>query len=359
MNVVYLKPMGLFRLLLALSVVIIHANPIFGHQFLASNVAVDSFFIISGFYMAFILNEKYIGKNGSYRLFLTTRLLRIYPLYLVIILLLFGLSLYEFTFIPQSENAIRIMQQVASESTAPWYTGLMMVLRNLTLVLTTDYFQPNYHTPGYLLLLPAWTLQMEVLFYLIAPFVTRLPMPIIALFAVIFGWLTFLVPFPGLWSYPSITSTFLNKVVFFLMGILGYGLYRHLKHAAMAKNHAKKIVVLFFAITVVFGLYSTDANLTSHSDRLFFFYFLLVMLAIPFLFFSTIKNKRDRLFAELSYPVYLSHLVIFKVITHSPVNHLNPSLVTVITIVVTLLFSWLLVVSLEKPIDSMRKNMLK
>src|SRR5207244_9586528 len=44
------------------------------------DLAVQTFFIISGFYMALILNTKYTGP-GSYWLFLSNRFLRLFPAY--------------------------------------------------------------------------------------------------------------------------------------------------------------------------------------------------------------------------------------------------------------------------------------
>ncbi len=52
--------------------------------FPTSDIAVQSFFVISGFYMALVLNEKY--GPGSYWLFISNRLLRLWPTYLVILI---------------------------------------------------------------------------------------------------------------------------------------------------------------------------------------------------------------------------------------------------------------------------------
>ena len=50
--------MGIIRLILAIAVVIVHTEePIFGFEFVRGLVAVQAFYIISGFYMAMILNE--------------------------------------------------------------------------------------------------------------------------------------------------------------------------------------------------------------------------------------------------------------------------------------------------------------
>ena len=73
--------MGILRFLLAISVVAHHCGPILGFDFVGGQVAVQSFFIISGFYMSLILNEKYVGINSSYKLFITNRLIKLYPIF--------------------------------------------------------------------------------------------------------------------------------------------------------------------------------------------------------------------------------------------------------------------------------------
>src|ERR1041384_5510881 len=75
--------MGTIRTLLALAVALFHSYGIFsGHQTMTGGTtSVQSFYIISGFYMALILNEKYRPGPGSYKLFITSRFLRIFPVY--------------------------------------------------------------------------------------------------------------------------------------------------------------------------------------------------------------------------------------------------------------------------------------
>ncbi|MFZ9847896.1 MAG: acyltransferase family protein [Flavobacteriales bacterium] len=79
--------MGLIRFILAIGVVFSHAGMAFGFTSLGGSVAVQAFFIISGFYIALILNEKYIEQNNSYQLFISNRFLRIYPIYWVVLIL--------------------------------------------------------------------------------------------------------------------------------------------------------------------------------------------------------------------------------------------------------------------------------
>ena len=60
--------MGILRFILALAVVFVHTGHIYGSDFYGTRlmggvVAVQAFYIISGFYMALILNTKYVGPE--------------------------------------------------------------------------------------------------------------------------------------------------------------------------------------------------------------------------------------------------------------------------------------------------------
>ena len=92
--------MGVFRLFLALSVLLGHTrgHGFFGLSFVYPEIAVQSFFIISGFYMALVLNEKY-NQPGQYTMFLKQRFLRLYPTYFILItaVVLVDLAVYGIT----------------------------------------------------------------------------------------------------------------------------------------------------------------------------------------------------------------------------------------------------------------------
>ena len=85
--------MGAIRLILAIAVVINHTGPIFGYTLLRGNVAVQSFYILSGFFMAFILEEKYFQTKSPFQFFITNRILRIFPIYWSILAITFFICL--------------------------------------------------------------------------------------------------------------------------------------------------------------------------------------------------------------------------------------------------------------------------
>jgi len=76
--------MGTFRFLLALGVLVSHVGPIPHFYPPSGTTSVQAFFVVSGFYMALVLTEKYTRPN-QISLFLTNRFLRIYPPYLLIL----------------------------------------------------------------------------------------------------------------------------------------------------------------------------------------------------------------------------------------------------------------------------------
>jgi peptidoglycan/LPS O-acetylase OafA/YrhL len=87
--------MGLLRFLRALAVVFAHAgNGPFGYRIVRADLAVECFYMISGFYMALILNEKYLSKREN-RIFYINRALRIYSVYFAALLLALFIALID------------------------------------------------------------------------------------------------------------------------------------------------------------------------------------------------------------------------------------------------------------------------
>ena len=74
--------MGIIRFILASSVIALHCNSLLGLRLVGGDIAVQAFYIISGFYMALVLDGKYNATNwNGYKLFIGNRLLKLYPIY--------------------------------------------------------------------------------------------------------------------------------------------------------------------------------------------------------------------------------------------------------------------------------------
>ncbi len=214
--------MGTLRFILALSVAYGHlAVPM---SFPTADIAVQSFFVISGFYMALVLNEKY--GAGSYWLFISNRLLRLWPTYFVVLILSLGVA----------DN----WQSIAAlDWLGLWFfiaSQILIVGQDLYLFLfvnhegalafTAHYAEVSAPLYGFAPIPQAWTLGLEIYFYLLAPFLVRrgpvFLASVIAASLVARMALQWAFGFSGNpWSF----RFFPSEIALFLTGSLGYYVY--------------------------------------------------------------------------------------------------------------------------------------
>ena len=180
--------MGTLRFLLAISVVFFHFNELEGRM-VGGSMAVQSFYIISGFYMALILNEKYLAGKGSYQLFISNRLLRLYPLYLLVFLITVLAYFIDEAVFDYNVPFLKNLKEHSPKFSIGTY--LYLIVSNMTIVgqelalflgLNNQtgqlYFTGNFHQTSpevnsFMVIGQAWTIGLEILFYLIAPFIVR------------------------------------------------------------------------------------------------------------------------------------------------------------------------------------------
>lgn len=315
--------MGLLRYLLAVAVVVAHSAPIAGLPLLGGGLAVKLFFLVSGFYMGLILSEKYQSLPGGVGLFYSNRFLRIFPVFWLVLAV---------------EMALLPLWQASSSGGDPrwtlwreaWSAGgeggvLLAALSQLSLVGAEVFslfsWSPEkgwfWHVAGTLpedgvrgwafLAMPhSWTLSCELLFYLFAPALNRLATPALAvlLTATILAtwWLLGLLP-PTL---AEVTADFFGpaQMGFFLAGMLAYRL-----HAAGLYAGARRVLAPW-AVGALFLAVLSHGWLGTLSHRLSLWgLFALATLALPALFELSRRSRWDRAVGELSYPVYLVHLL--------------------------------------------------
>jgi peptidoglycan/LPS O-acetylase OafA/YrhL len=307
------------RFALAMAVLLSHL-PIASVKFIGGGLAVQAFFIISGFYMALVLSGKYADTS----LFYTNRLLRIFPSYLVMM----GLAAVIFFGFGASATATLGMFQIAYTNPV---TAVVLAFENLLLIgqellfwfkLTPDgafLFEPTNAPPTEqtpfawqpLLVPQAWSLSMELMFYAIAPFLARLSWRwLVAIFAlsVCLRFAGQLLPVDyGLWQ----GRFFPTALFLFVLGMLAH---RALPFAARLHKSAGWLACIG-ALAVVIGLPHVGIDPAAQRWIVYF----TIAAAAPFAFNATKNLSVDRWIGDLSYPIYLTHLaVIGLVLTYSP-----------------------------------------
>ena len=361
--------MGILRILLALAVIVAHCGLIWKFQPVGGPIAVETFFILSGFYMSLILNEKY--KTASYRLFITNRFLRLYPLYWSVLIAtgLFCITVFlisgrqSFPIVDQyllvrrhnasflflaSTNALIFGQDVVM------FTGINPETGHL-------FFTPNFWLTSpplftFLFIPQAWSLGIELVFYLIAPLLLRKKAKwIILLIVLSLALRMYLYNVLGLQNDPWTYRFFPTEIVFFLLGNIAYRIYIRIKECPVPGYINILILSYVVLATTMYGCiptYRTPFLPFSWNELV---YFPSITAVIPFLF-SHLKNwKVDSGIGELSYPVYLSHLLIAKVAYAMPYPVLQQSWCIAL---VTLVFSYLLHRGVAKPIEKYRQGRL-
>lgn len=312
--------MGLIRFLLACGVVLCHTSAIMGYSPLSGNLAVQVFYIISGFYMAMVLTEKYVGKGSTY-LFYTNRALKIYPPYLVILFLLLIWSVIVFKL--HYPGTIDYYTKYASPS---FLTMVYLVVVNLlilgletlflfginkngNLYFTHDFNQakPNVY---YFALNPiAWTVGIELLFYLIAPWLVRrkwfilLGIFLLSLSLRVFLAIVFFDAAP--WNY----MFFPTQLMFFIVGIFSYRLYVWVKKYRIKKSVQWLYYAFFVGIILFYYQYFQESYIKNVA------LFTATVIFIPFAFELTKKSRIDRFLGNLSYPIYISQFLIIKIVS--------------------------------------------
>lgn len=349
--------MGLLRLWLALCVVWLHSGPLWGLRFMEGGDAVATFFVLAGFFAAFMIDTRY---RGRYRVFYLNRLLRVWPLYLLALLLTVALLAASLKAGSAPLGPAAVLPHVAKLPAAPWswawgFSQLFLAGQD---ALFFGHLDPDGaisfgcgHVGGILLmhlnLLPqAWSLALEEYFYLLAPYLARLNLTLSA--AVLAAWTL---------AYPVLTRLcddraslrfFPVTVAVFVAGIFSYRCYQAWKARPLQMARYRPWVIAAYALFVVSDGYHHAATP---------WVVLAAALSIPMLFDAFQDRRWDRWLGDLSYPVYLFHYIVLWAVTWLWLpTHGGQSpcpLVIAITLAVAVLVSW----SIETPLRKLRARL--
>jgi peptidoglycan/LPS O-acetylase OafA/YrhL len=338
--------MGTFRFVLAFAVLLAHIATSIGpsivnreslHVLAWSGDAVIAFFIISGFYMSLIINEKYAKlPNGTPRFYLN-RALRLYPIHWVI------LALYAALFALSGTPSFLI-----GNANVPFWTWLYAMVSNLFFFGVEAL--PFLDEANWKFVVgPIWSLSIEFYFYLLAPFIVGRSLRtllVLSCIALIFRLTLYLSGVPMLpWRY----FFFPANLVFFLMGSLSYRLYVWLQGKSIARWLGVGAAGLLLVWLVSPPLWTAP----DLDQPLSWCFYICVWVCTPLLFNLTRTWKFDNLVGQLSYPIYLSHVLVVDVVKRVDVFHIDKG---VVATVLTLALSAGLYVFVDRPIEHIRRR---
>jgi peptidoglycan/LPS O-acetylase OafA/YrhL len=333
--------MGLVRTLLAFAVVFDHAGafgvipphtPVYGLAPVTAVLAVQVFFVISGFYMSLVLTEKYRAHDGWVWRFWLSRYMRLWPSYAVVLLV---------TGIVWSNNIVG--------PAVPWgswqhdlfkLSGLSLIGIDLTAFYTVG---ADYPAHGQLPVAQAWSLGAELWFYLLVPALAVLRTRWLVLLGAVLlaARLAIIGTLP---EFPWQQRFFPLELWFFVLGMLA--------HRAYAKGIAIPHLgwpALAAAITLVLFIHHSD-TLGGWTPRNALILTGALAVLLPFVFALSRNWKLDRVVGELSYPVYLVHVTVLAALPLAR-NHIALSVLLTLAAALPLLFL------IDRPVDRLRARL--
>ena len=349
--------MGKIRFLLAASVVVYHSHAILGFEFVGGKIAVELFFIISGFYIAMILAQKY---QQQFWVFFSNRLLKIFPCYWLIA----GISALLY--------ALVVNLNIIPEFTAAWQqldgrNFILFMLSNIFIIgqdifmftgldpeTQQFYFAPAFHSnqPGVLhfLFVPqAWSICLEFCFYAIAPFVVRRRLVVILSLLTLSLLIRFSLFYKGYYDDPFSYRFFPSELCFFLLGVLSFRAYQ--QGWIISSTLISRLSIVIFCLLIL-GL----KNIIAQPSEWISWVIYISFAALLPTFFNAEKSSRfDRFIGELSYPIYISHVMIIFMIRPFIQTELRKYR-GLIKLLLSTILAMILVKYLMQPIDRIRQQ---
>jgi peptidoglycan/LPS O-acetylase OafA/YrhL len=299
--------MGYIRFLLATSVMLAHLNaPIVICGFGGAN-SVEAFFFISGFLIASILNKTYHSRRNFY----LNRFLRIFPMYwLVLTVTLIFRSI---------DSKIDGISPDVDFNLSNQFQLLFLILLNI-LILGSDllvflrvnsdgmfdfigFRNTNVTGTEYLLVSPIWSVSLELVFYIFAPFLIKRTTRTLSLVIVVLLFARSVIHLLGVNEDPWTYRFFPFELPIFLLGIL---LFRFSDSTRKRYSEIKLLDHLTRPLFIIliyagFGFYRSQVT----SPRPIELFFTLLFVSLILLFAK--NSKWSNLVGSYSYPIYIVH----------------------------------------------------
>ena len=300
--------MGLLRCLLALSVLLVHDVDGW-FKLIDGAAAVQCFFLISGFYMALVLNERYADVGRFY----VNRALRLLPTYWAVLLLTVAAAMLvgRPTFIATALHGNLTWDAQALVLVSSVFlvgSDAMLFVRptEAGLVFTAGFWsEPPYLFP-YHPIPPAWSLPVEMAFYALAPFLVRSRWRLLV--GVLLGLAVRVIVYKAFGSHDPWRYRFLPaELGVFCAGGLAYHFYRAMQGNDIARRIGVACLAILIAVMLAHPYLPPAARYVPITA--------LMLASLPFVFALARENTTDCWLGELSYPVYLLHFPVLQYVS--------------------------------------------
>lgn len=316
------------RGLAALAVVLLHYAVHIGLNWMPRAwMAVDMFFILSGFVLMHSYSQKIGGGHLDFHGFLKVRLIRLMPLYLLGLVLGYLSMSYSCT-LPSATCASNVKPAVAyGMFMLPYFTEAMWP------------FGVKFENIIFPLNGPAWSLFFElfvnlIFFFWIAKVKNRHLWLVICLafFALVGGYILN-GSVNGGWGANNFYVGFPRVIYHFFIGVLIYTQYQ--KYGFNSK------LIAFMSVALLMTTFAFNSSLVSMFSLFILAPF--VVLANAKITFNGYADRVCTWLGDISYPLYIVHWPIFQLLyLFGHLEHLSPPVRVLVMGLITIALAWLL-----------------
>jgi peptidoglycan/LPS O-acetylase OafA/YrhL len=150
--------------------------------------------------------------------------------------------------------------------------------------------------------------------------------------------------------------TFFRYSVYFLFGVATYRfVLKFIENQNIKRAYLLLVLALFVVYLLIYDLipFKVPINLLDISD---IYYYGIFSIVIPFIFLATKNSKMDAFLGEFSYPVYITHFFIIKLVSNITFLKNRTGISSALVIITTFVVAYLILIFLIRPIDSYRQK---
>lgn len=333
---------GTLRTILAIMVLVGHLTD----QWQIGTYAVFAFYIISGYLMTLIMHESY-GYNLSGRIsFAINRFLRLYPIYLAILLISIGIFYFVGFDFAKSYNKLLIMP----ENTQQWLSVLSMLY-------IAEF--PNKVSPN--LAPTTWAITVELFFYvLICLGLSKTKLRVFVWLALSFAYVIFCQVAELSWPYkyfpiPAASLPF----------AIGAFIYFRKKEGYLPISDSVVTSPAVLTALLIINAITTLAVPSYFQTGFYVSLFISILLCYELSMgreWPALSRALDKSIGDYSYPIYLlqwqigaltCYLLYGKAIKNASIDGY---LITAASLCICIFLSWLLIKFIDKPIQKIKSK---
>ena len=260
------------------------------------------------------------GAYPNKKSFWMSRFWRLYPIYFIVLL-------FTITYVSVTDFGIfkKLLDMPLSWSFPLIFSDIFILGLDFTHFLSYETYeklvfitsmpssgilQDNHLISHYVFISPAWSISVEIIFYLLVPYLTKVKNNVLILLTCFLFLLKALFFIFVTYKAPFYNQVFIFGFPLFFVGML---LIRYINLFERVKNNQFLIYT-----ACVFAFFMTFA--TPYLGEIFYFTILdsfnliLFVGILPFVFLITKDNKLDRYVGQYSYSIYLWHLILMQII---------------------------------------------